>query len=421
MRRAWIVTGGAAGLLAAGAALAAVSVDVSRLAWRRPVGFEPLNTARRVMLAEDSLLAAGAMADFADVRLMNDSGEAVALDEWAPNRTTFEERFFREIDPVWVEGDKGRAEIRVDLGEEYPSPLTVEFSGPSANASLGIYGSLDSTEWVFLPRELDVGPGRPDTDPKAAGPAFRFQLTDVRRYLRFVREEGSPAPSPHDRIRLLRRQEVSTGRQAVGFRVVGAGFDRGSTNRWHAVLELTGPPRVLTRIDLGGPFRVTNEATPQVESRLPDGGWRWINVDQADRAGTATLPDSLLFEPVRTSALRLSVSNGDAPNAPFAIRGVWATPQTWTFTAEPGRRYWLGYGDPFAVRTPDRTVLPGIPPAATVATLGPPEANPFHRDPGFGLEWLRRRPGILTAAMIAVLGLVAWLTLAGRRRGGAAA
>jgi hypothetical protein len=245
-------------------------------------------------------------------------------------------------------------------------------------------------------------------------PGDRFRVLGVRRFLRLVIDEGVPEPTSQDRIRLLIREESYTTRAEVPFRVLEAGYAAGSNERWSETLELTGPARLITRLDVRGLRPGTGKYSIAVEARLPEG--IWSDLYAGDPTGwTEGKMDSLVVEPVRASAIRLQVQGADAPNAPFEVVRVLATPQSWRFEAEPGTDYWLGYGDPFAVLSASVPLVEPIASArVSVARLGPPEANPFFQEPGFGLEWLRRRPAVLTVVMAAILLAVAWLTLRGR-------
>jgi hypothetical protein len=191
----------------------------------------------------------------------------------------------------------------------------------------------------------------------------------------------------------------------------------GSQNNWQTTLELTGPPRALVRIDLVSTAPTGGPQSLGVEARLPRGGWQSIGIDRMpDWNGGQS--DSILLVPIRTTALRLTVYQADPPNEPLRVTGVFATPAGWEFEPTPDGHWWLGWGDPFAVPEPEgMTTAPTMPAEASVAmstlplrtTLGPPEANPYHREPGFGLEWLRRRPVVLSVVMLAILILAVWL------------
>lgn len=396
-------------LLPAGAS-AAVSADVATLPLRRPVLLPDGALGGRLWIVEDSALAAGAAEEFADLRLMDGTGAAVPLDRSGARRTDTIERPWRRWPLRWTEGDNGERWMTLDLGEAPPAELVLEAFGPSTGASFRVMGSADSAEWFVLPQNYDAW--RPPMEGrKEAG--FRTRVSEVRRYLRFAQDAGFPAPSPEDEVRLSERFESSTPRDAVGYRVA-ARFLPGSNDRYEILITLTGPPRAVTRVDLETPDPGRANFNYEVEARLPRGGWRFHAPDATpDWAGGSR--DSLVFFPVRTTEIRVRVGGADAPNPPVQVVGVWAAPDRFGFTPAAGGSYWLGFGDPYlaareaaAPVEPDRHDPAGLE-APRYARLGPVEPNPFHRAPGFGLDWLKRKPVVLSVAMVVILVVVALL------------
>jgi hypothetical protein len=388
----------------------AVSADVEKLPLRRSVLLPDGSPGGRAWIVEDSALAAGAAAGFADVRLMDATGAAVPLDRSVARRTDTIGRPWRSWPLRWTAGDHGERWMTLDLGEGAPMDLVLEAFGPSTNASFRVMGSADSVEWFVLPQNYD--PWRPRPGGEDSTPGFRTRLSEVRRYLRFVQDAGFPAPAPQDEVRLSERSEQATPRESLGFRVAQR-FLPGSNDRFEIVVTLTGAARAVTRIDLESATPARASFSFELETRLPRGGWQYHAPDETPTWGGGSR-DSLVFFPARTTELRIRVNGADAPNEPVRVTGVWAAPDRFGFTPIADASYWLGFGDPYLAAREDVAVDPGVHDPADAeaprhARLGPVEPNPFHRAPGFGLEWLKRRPVVLSVAMVAILGLVALL------------
>jgi len=416
-------------VLPADPAGAAVSADIQHLPFRRPVSLVGERRARAV-INEDSLLAAGAAPEFVDLRLMNAEGEAIALVREPLRRMDEQYREWRHVPIRWQEEPNGPRRMVIDLGPDAPSELILAFEGPVANHGITVEGSADSVEWSTLTQRYDLMMPPPKNDRLNNQ---RIALAETRRWLRVRQETPYNAPTVDDRLDLMLRLERSTPREAVGYGTTSA-FDRATGYRWEASLELTGPARALTRLDITGAEAVRNQLGFELQARLPKGGWQYVALDRVPEWKVGG-EDSLLFAPIRTTALRLIVTGGDAPNAPIILHSLWATPERWTFDTGSGDAWWLAWGDPFlapvgatggvggmgGVSMPV-TGLAGYDPATVSPTrLGAPETNPFHREPGFGLEWLRRRPIVLSVVMVAILTLVAWLARRPKDRTGAAA
>jgi hypothetical protein len=308
--------------------------------------------------------------------------------------------------------------MTLDLGPDAPTLLSVELTGLSVNTPFQVMGRDSAAgAWVLLPLARDEDRGGTAMTPPA--PANRVELGRARRYLRLVTSQGSAAPGADDRLRIMTRQVTWPERQAVGFRVTPGRFIGMSREAWRVTVQLTGPARALTCVDL----RCLGEGHAlrpiRVEVRLPDGGWRSVSTERsASReaaGGEAAAHDSISFDPVRTTALRLTVSGVDAPNVPLEVLGVRAVPQRWSFQLDQAEPLWVGYGDPFLVTPANPGPSPPSGAEVLAAGLGPVEPNPFRRESGFGLEWLKRHPGVLGGVMVVLLALVVWLAL-GRRR-----
>ncbi len=400
---------------ATGAARAEVSRDVRALPFRRPILLpDPAaSTGGWPAVAEDSILAGASGPGFADVRVVNEAGESVPFATLTPRRDDF------RLDPVAAAplggARSGESFARIlDLGADPPARVVVELPPWAYLALVQSARGPDPerAEW----RPDATGPF-PEPAGAAAPGAGRTVVERPDRYLKLTVEPRGGA-APRDTLRAYALVEREVPREEVRFRVRSRGFDG---RRWRAVLELTGPARAVTAVRFTRPESLTRPPIA-VESRIRGGGWRPVAgrlpADEPGPVARGEVQNEIAFDPVRTDAIRITVSGADPPNPPITVTGVAAIPVRWTFPPpRPGARLWLAYGDRFlgprdwyledaAERAP--RYLP--------AALGPPEANPLHAPPGFGLDWLRRRPGILTGLMIALLAGVALFVLRFRPR-----
>lgn len=404
-------------------ARSAVSADIQHLPFRRSVTLVDAARPARAIIEEDSILAAGAATDFADVRLMNEQGEALALVREPLRRMDEIFTDWRTVPLRWREESNNARWMVIDLGDNAPRELILAFQGPVGNHPITVEGSADSSDWSTLTQRYDINMPPPKDNRFNTQ---RIALAETRRWLRIRQDSPFNAPSVDDRLDLMLRLERSTPRVSVGYRAE-TGYARSRGASWEAILRLTGPPRAITRIDLVAADEVRSQLGFQVEARLPEGGWQYVTLDKLpDWTGGSR--DSILFQPIRTSEIRLLATGGDAPNAPIELHSLWATPERWTFAANSASAsaWWLAWGDPFLATAEQGSgnTVPARPasgsavdqpgnPESTFAIqfaptrLGPPEPNPFHREPGFGLEWLRRRPVVLSVAMVLILALVA--------------
>jgi len=431
-------------VLAAAMARAEVSEDVTHLRWRREVLARP-SVDQAVIVEEDSIIAAASRRDLADVRLMNNKGELLPLAWLPPQRMFAEERLFREFPLEWRRGEDGLWGVTFDLGPSPPETMVAELVSAVGPWEVRFFGGEPDGGWSLLPQEV--------AEPRSGGMAWRIER--VAPLLRLAVERDLPQATTRDRLRLLIREEIPTPRERLAFRSLEAGFAFRAGGAWRATLQVKGPPRLLTRLDVRGLRPGRNAYGIMLEARLEAGGWRQIDVTSPPELIEGSV-DSVVFRPVRTDALRLTVRGADAPNDPVEVEALLATPQRWIFEVgsgpdvETGGALWLAYGDPHAVPPPHPRSAPEARPepreaadhgpgaggedqASTVsrsdgdssrrgsrALLGPPESNPFHREPGFGLEWLRRHPTVVTVAMLIVVAVVAVLALSSRGRGAAA-
>ena len=109
--------------------------------------------------------------------------------------------------------------------------------------------------------------------------------------------------------------------------------------------------------------------------------------------------------------MRLSYDLADPPNAPFAVIAVEAVPAALAIPPTSKAPLWLVYGD-FAVPAP-----PGLPREDLRDRAAPRAARcsarrrpiPWFEEKVLGSTWLRRRPAVLTVAMVVVrISLCRW-------------
>ncbi len=434
--RRWAVPALAAAAVLAAAApppvRAAVSEDVRSLPLRRAVR-TPAGAATGtawITVAEDSSLASACRPDFADLRLVNGDGESVPFAVLPPMRRDL------LLEPVgvfplrWSAASDGLYEAAVDLGPAAPESLRVTLAVDRGSRVFEFRGGVSPGGLASLTWRPSAPagprPGRPGARaprapviPAGEGKVFRYDLESGGRVLQLQFRSASIRDLP-DSVRVEARRSRRVFTETAAFRIASSGFDG---RLWRAVLELEGPPRAVAAV-LWAPEETASRRPVQVEARRPDGGWRFV----ADGTETGRVEDftpglegrtGLAFDPVRTTAIRITVTGTDPPNAPLAPDRVVVVPERWAVPPEEAAgELWVAFGDRYlgaqdwyleedAARAP----------RYLAAALGPAEPSPWYSPPGFGLDWLRRRPAALTVLMVAVLAVVALVAF--RRRPGA--
>jgi len=346
-----------------------------------------------VEVLTDSTLRAHAGPDLHDVRVVTGSGRLVPHVVLRPAADDVHLTVVGEQPLRWERSSDGVVATEVDLGHERPQDLVLDVSVPRHLISSQIDVSHDARTWERRPLM------RPERH-LGAGPDDRLVLhvgLDARRWLRLRPRESAP-PFPDGTVTLLAQARRSRPRQAVTFDVTPGGERRGVHD---FDVALAGPPRALSGLTLAAdPDGAHRRAT--VEARDDDGHWHDVVAVPATDDG-----HTLTWEPTLAVALRLHVRGLTDP-ARFAVDEVVASPAAIRFEA-PDEPCWLVFGDPFVSAptfTHDAVEVRRSRPVR--AALGPVEENPLHRAPT-GLDALRRRPGVLTGTMIAVLVLLALL------------
>jgi hypothetical protein len=402
------------------AATTTVSADVRLLPWRREVQLGPARAGIWAEVWDDSALAAGTANAFADLRLTDDHGVA---HQFVRREPTLYDAWYRRLDAATHRREGDREIVQIDLGARRPIDLAVEVQHPWYGGQVVVQASDDSTHWrdVAYP---GAGPfaqsGPPQMlDHGAFSDRWVRVVVSRRHFPRPARRAGMPEPLPQPlgpSVLLYERAQRRTAREPVPFRVARTSFE-GRT--WIAELEIESPPVGLCRLVVS-PHGIRHDV--RVEGRLPEGGWRELTratIESVPLADGTLRTDAIEWDPYRTASLRVHVEGADAPNAPVAIDSLLRTPERFVFPVIiAGERRWLAYGDAQVVAA-DAALDPRTMSQATFvrAALGPVEANPFYRPPGFGLSWLQRHPTALTVALVAILALVAALVLRPARRG----
>lgn len=381
-------------LLGLGESQAAVPEAVRQLPWRREVRLPATPAADTWYVVEmDSLLAAVTHGDLGALRLVDDAGEpvpAVVLEPQWPD-------FFAE--PVSVDGvtwtstgdDPPRLDAEIDLPPgDY---LRTTWSAATVN-DVAVEDAERMSDW----RLPDAGEGK-------ARAIWRLTSLRVRLTVQTARAVTTPDVS-------LERLTLRADRvRPVPF-VARPGTFRGTT--YEQVLDLpAGPHAVLSA-------RVQRRADARqypvlVDLQRPAGGWERA-VAPARETDQDLVELGIDTQPILARTLRLVYDAADPPNAPFTVEAVDAVPAALAIPSTVRPPLWLVYGE-FAVPSPPGLARDDLRTVRHLAplTLGEPQASPWFAEPVLGTTWLRRRPLVLTAAMVVVLAIVAALVLTERR------
>ncbi len=370
-------------------ARSAVPDAVRQLPWRREVILPAAAAAEAWCLVElDSLLSAVTAGDLARLRLVDDAGEpipavvlaarwpelhavALPLDTLAWRQVADEPRTFTATVAL-PPGRYLRASWRGD-----------GVADVSANAEVA-----PTWQWGEIDRAT------PSVTWVAPGDSLRLTVTTSR---------SAPPALSLDRL-TLRQDRL----RRVPF-VARDGVFRGTD--FEQVVDLPAGPHPVVAVTLA--YRAEAQEVPaHVDVRTPDG--RWERLDATAREGVLEATGDLL----PAQKLRLGAAAADPPNPPFTVTGVEVLPPAFAFAADVRRPVWLVYGEHPVPAPPGlpRDRLERVAELSPVG-LGAPEPNPWFTERFLGSTWLRRRPLAVTAAMVVVLGAVAWLVLPDRRSG----
>jgi hypothetical protein len=419
--------------LLAGAVAAEVSRDVRSLPFRRPIELPDSLSVEGAWIEvwEDDALAAAVDTDFADVRVMDATGEVIPALIWESDPT------IARLEPVLVEAieweldDRDEMSFTLELpaadqlpvGDALPAvgdsmsqagaqrSLVIEFSCSRAMVPQPYLGSDDGATWRVLNVRYPGLPGR--RRPTLDWPHLIEFDRDALRYLR-CRPQSASNPPTGATFTLYRRGQQAGSEVEVVWRIAEAEFEG---RRWRAILEVEGAPRALSSLMFAADPGLR---TVDIEARTPSGVWTSLRTQYVDGEGVVIDPGvtrarrGVRWSPERTRELRLTVEAADPPNSPIEVASVRAVPTRITVQV-PARSgaLWLAYGSPYLER-PEWADARGRQLLRTListprVTLGSEEANPLYQPPGFGIEWLRRHPNVVTAVMFAVLALLGFL------------
>jgi hypothetical protein len=396
-------------MLGVGAAQAAVPEAVRQLPWRREVQLPqaPPPAGTWYVVEMDSLLAAATRGDPGAMRLVDDAGEpvpVVALDPRWP------ELFAEPVDLPGVAWTADAKEpLRLTAAFDLLPCDWLRVSWPHATVHSV---AVDGAERVPDPPE----PVAMDEQTRASEPRGELRTTETWRpnssrltLVAFVANVGTTPAVRLERLS-LRADRV----RSVPFRARPGAF-RGAT--YEQFVDLPAGPHAVLSVTVD---RRADAALEPVTLDLEreSGGWERSAAAARDSAESlASL--GFLAQPILARALRLGFTNADPPNAPFAVTGVGVVPAALAIPPTVRPPLWLVYGD-LAVPGPgglSRNELRAVP-RLEALPLGAPQANPWFAEKTFGATWLRRRPLVLTAAMVLVLGIVAAVVVTERGKGG---
>jgi len=369
------------------AAPAAVPDAVRQLPWRREVILPPAAPAGAWFIVElDSLLSAVTAGDLARLRLVDDAGEPIATVPLAGRWPEYQAVALPADSLAW-RPDPADARV-LTAGVALPPGRYLRAAWPAEAVRDVAADAPTAPTW----RWGDVERPGPSATWDAPGDTIVLVVTTVR---------GATPALRLDRL-LLREERLRRAPFAAR-----DGVFRGTD--YEQVVDLPAGPHPVVAVTLA--FRAEARAAAAVlDLRTTDG--RWERVATTARDSVLELSGGL----VTAAKLRLGAAAADPPNPPFVVRAVAVLPPALTFA--PGSRgpVWLVYGDHPVAAPPGlpRERLERVAQLVPLA-LGAPAENPWFRERFLGTTWLRRRPFVVTAAMIVVLAAVAWLVVSDRR------
>jgi hypothetical protein len=382
-------------LLGVGVAQGAVPEAVRQLAYRRevrlPTATPPAGTWYVVEM--DSLLAAVTGGDLGALRLVDDAGEPVAAVVLEPHWPELATEPLEVTGLVWTPAEDDHAHRSAEFDLPPGDYLRVVWP-PDTVYDVAVADAERMPDWHLQ----DAA----DTRSRAV---WRADSTTVR--VTVVVAASVTTPDVRFERLTLRADRV----RRVPF-TASPGTFRGTT--YEQVIGLpAGPHAILSAV-----VRRRTDATQypvMVDLQRPGAGWERSAAAARDSAQSLA---ALGFEaqPILARAVRLSYDLADPPNAPFTVVAIEAVPAALAIPPTVRRPLWLVYGD-YAVPAPPglpREDLRDVRHLAPLA-LGAPQANPWFAEKVLGTTWLRRRPAVLTVAMVVVLAIVAAVVLTERR------
>jgi len=411
-------------LLGVGAAQAAVPEAVRQLPWRREVRLPqaPPPAGTWYVVEMDSLLAAATRGDPGSMRLVDDAGEpvpAVALDPRWP------ELFAEPVDMsgvTWTEDAKEPLRLTGEI--DSPPGDWLRVSWPSATVHSV---AINDAERVPDPHQYDdFAKQTGASEPRGESWTTETWRTDNWRTdnwragnwragtsrVTLVAVVANPGTTPA--VRLERLSLRADRVRSVPFRARPGAF-RGAT--FEQIVDLPAGPHAVLSVSVD---RRADAALEPVTLDLERESGGWERSAAAARDSSESLASlGFVAQPILARALRLGYTNADPPNAPFTVTSVEVVPAALAIPPTVRPPLWLVYGD-LAVAGPpglSRDELRAVSRLEPLP-LGAPQASPWFAEKTFGATWLRRRPLVLTAAMVLVLGIVAAVVLTEKGKAG---
>ncbi len=383
-------------LLGLGVAQAAVPEAVRQLPWRREVRMPAPPPADTWYVVEmDSQLATVTHGDLGALRLVDDAGEPVPAVMLAPRWPEMWAAPVSLDSVAWTaDGDDGtRLAAEVDLP---PGDYLRVFWPPDTIHDVVVDDAERMPDWLLQ----DAAETRAHAIWQPASARVRLVVHAAR---------ATSAPDLFLERLTLRADRLRT----VPF-VARPGVFRGTT--YEQVIDLPAGPHAVLSARVQRRADTTQEPVP-VDLQRPSGGW------ERSAAAARDTSQSLLVlgftaQPILARTVRLSYDLADPPNAPFTVEAIEVVPAALAIPPSVRPPVWLVYGE-FAVPAPPglaRDELRDIRCLQPLA-LGAPEPNPWFEERVLGTTWLRRRPAVLTVAMVVVLAIVAAVVLTERGRG----
>jgi hypothetical protein len=384
----------AAILLALETAHAAVPEAVRQLPWRREVRIPvtALPADAWYVVEMDSLLAAVTHGDLGALRLVDDAGEPVPA-------VVLEPRW-----PELVAEPLDLAGVTWKASSDDPTNLSAEIDLPPGDY-LRVTWSSDAVHDV----NVDDAERMPDwllQEVNETRARAIWQPSTPRARLTVRAASATATPDVRLERLALRADRV----RAVPF-VPRAGTFRGTI--YEQVVDLpAGPHAVLTarvhrRAD-AAQYPVT------VDLQRQGGGW-----ERSAAAARDSSQDLVVLgfatQPILARTLRLSYDLADPPNAPFTVAAIEAVPAALAIPPTVRPPLWLVYGE-FPVPSPPGLARDDLRAVRRLVplVLGAPQASPWFAERFLGTTWLKRRPAVLTLAMVVVLAIVAAVVLTER-------
>lgn len=307
----------------------------------------------------------------------------------------------------------------IDAGSDGSPHNAVEITADQKDffAWTEIAASDDRVTWRIVREKAPFY--RFDGDRLNSGEILGYPLTRSR-WLRLRFRQGEKAlVASSARITQEIRSEaeripLNTGFQPAARQVEGE-------DPWQADLGPNLPPISALRLESS-----QQEFHRGVRVSASDDGKNWRNIAHGHIYRHAATPDErqravleISFPEARARFWRISILNHNDPALPGLQISILTIPRHVAFKPETGQDYRLLYGNPRAM--PAQYELARLSNGAQwqnapLATLGTEAANTAYVSPA---PWSERHPWLLWSALIAAVGVLAWIAINALRHGNA--